>query len=69
MSSVEARRSSQEFEQIKARRFERFNRCFEHVAVAIDHIYKRLCRNSSAQARTHTLHTLTHTTHTDSHTQ
>uniref|UniRef100_A0A8C5FVX0 SMC hinge domain-containing protein n=1 Tax=Gadus morhua TaxID=8049 RepID=A0A8C5FVX0_GADMO len=49
-SSSAARKSSQEFELIKTQRFHRFNRCFEHVAIAIDQIYKRLCRNTSAQA-------------------
>ncbi|CAL8360111.1 unnamed protein product [Lota lota] len=49
-SSMAARKISQEFEQIKAQRFHRFNQCFEHVVVAIDQIYKRLCRNTSAQA-------------------
>lgn len=43
------RKCSQEFEQVKFQRCQRFNRCFEHVSVVIDHIYKRLCRNSSAQ--------------------
>uniref|UniRef100_A0A665WP46 Structural maintenance of chromosomes protein 1B-like n=1 Tax=Echeneis naucrates TaxID=173247 RepID=A0A665WP46_ECHNA len=41
---------SQEFEQIKAQRFQLFSQCFEHVSVIIDRIYKRICRNSSAQA-------------------
>ncbi|XP_074839795.1 structural maintenance of chromosomes protein 1B isoform X1 [Carettochelys insculpta] len=49
-SRREARICRQEFEQIKKRRFERFSQCFEHVSVAIDQIYKKLCRNSSAQA-------------------
>ncbi|KAK0150277.1 Structural maintenance of chromosomes protein 1B [Merluccius polli] len=49
-SSITARKCGQEFEQIKAQRFHRFNKCFEHVAIAIDQIYKRLCRNTSAQA-------------------
>ena len=53
-SSSAARKSSQEFELIKTQRFHRFNRCFEHVAIAIDQIYKRLCRNTSAQVRIHT---------------
>ncbi|XP_074839796.1 structural maintenance of chromosomes protein 1B isoform X2 [Carettochelys insculpta] len=48
-SRREARICRQEFEQIKKRRFERFSQCFEHVSVAIDQIYKKLCRNSSAQ--------------------
>ncbi|KAM3924841.1 structural maintenance of chromosomes protein 1B [Leptodactylus fuscus] len=39
-----------EFEQVKLRRYELFSQCFEHVSVAIDEIYKKLCRNASAQA-------------------
>ncbi|XP_068134304.1 structural maintenance of chromosomes protein 1B [Hyperolius riggenbachi] len=39
-----------EFEQVKQKRYELFSQCFEHVSVAIDQIYKRLCRNASAQA-------------------
>ncbi|XP_078250287.1 structural maintenance of chromosomes protein 1B isoform X2 [Pogona vitticeps] len=46
----EARLCRQEFEKVKKRRYERFSQCFEHVSVAIDQIYKKLCRNSSAQA-------------------
>ncbi|XP_039344776.1 structural maintenance of chromosomes protein 1B isoform X3 [Mauremys reevesii] len=49
-SRREARICRQEFEQIKKRRYERFSQCFEHVSVAIDQIYKKLCRNSCAQA-------------------
>uniref|UniRef100_A0A8C7YJY8 Structural maintenance of chromosomes 1B n=1 Tax=Oryzias sinensis TaxID=183150 RepID=A0A8C7YJY8_9TELE len=45
-----ARKCSQEFEQVKAQRFHRFSRCLEHVSVVIDQIYKRICKNSSAQA-------------------
>ncbi|KAG8142754.1 hypothetical protein E2320_005954 [Naja naja] len=40
----------QEFEKVKKERYERFSQCFEHVSVAIDQIYKKLCRNNSAQA-------------------
>lgn len=43
------RKCNQEFEQVKSQRFHRFSKCFEHVSVVIDQIYKRLCRNSSAQ--------------------
>ncbi|KAM8893216.1 structural maintenance of chromosomes protein 1B [Spinachia spinachia] len=50
VSARAARKCSQEFEQVKARRFSLFSRCFEHVCVVIDQIYKRMCRNSSAQA-------------------
>ncbi|XP_056373472.1 structural maintenance of chromosomes protein 1B [Hyla sarda] len=39
-----------EFEQVKHRRYELFSQCFEHVSLAIDEIYKKLCRNASAQA-------------------
>lgn len=46
------RKCSQEFEQVKFQRCQRFNKCFEHVSVVIDQIYKRLCRNSSAQVGT-----------------
>ncbi|KAK2842674.1 hypothetical protein Q5P01_012874 [Channa striata] len=49
-STKAAKRCSQEFEQVKAQRFHLFSQCFEHVCVVIDQIYKRLCRNSSAQA-------------------
>ncbi|XP_039197341.1 structural maintenance of chromosomes protein 1B isoform X3 [Crotalus tigris] len=46
----EARLCRQEFEKVKKKRYERFSQCFEHVSVAIDQIYKKLSRNSSAQA-------------------
>ncbi|XP_014735851.1 PREDICTED: structural maintenance of chromosomes protein 1B [Sturnus vulgaris] len=49
-SRKEARICKQEFEEVKKRRYELFIRCFEHASIAIDKIYKRLCRNSSAQA-------------------
>ncbi|XP_063998909.1 structural maintenance of chromosomes protein 1B [Pogoniulus pusillus] len=49
-SRKEARACKLEFEQVKQRRYERFSRCFEHASVAIDQIYKKLCRSSSAQA-------------------
>ncbi|KAM9388097.1 structural maintenance of chromosomes protein 1B [Phaethornis superciliosus] len=49
-SRKEARKCKQEFEQVKKRRFELFSQCFEHASIAIDKIYKKLCRNSSAQA-------------------
>ncbi|XP_074128259.1 structural maintenance of chromosomes protein 1B isoform X2 [Sminthopsis crassicaudata] len=49
-SRKEARICRQEFEQVKKRRYDLFSQCFEHVSVSIDHIYKKLCRNSSAQA-------------------
>nr|XP_015208801.1 PREDICTED: structural maintenance of chromosomes protein 1B [Lepisosteus oculatus] len=45
-----ANKARLEFEQVKARRYQLFSQCFEHVCVAIDQIYKRLCRNTSAQA-------------------
>ncbi|XP_009093352.2 structural maintenance of chromosomes protein 1B [Serinus canaria] len=49
-SRKEARICKQEFEEVKKRRYELFSRCFEHASIAIDRIYKKLCRNSSAQA-------------------
>ncbi|NXG21323.1 SMC1B protein, partial [Grallaria varia] len=49
-SRKEARICKQEFEEVKKRRYELFSRCFEHASIAIDRIYKQLCRNSSAQA-------------------
>uniref|UniRef100_A0A671TX45 Structural maintenance of chromosomes 1B n=1 Tax=Sparus aurata TaxID=8175 RepID=A0A671TX45_SPAAU len=49
-STRAARKCSQEFEQVKSQRFHLFSQCFEHVSVVIDQIYKRICRNSSAQA-------------------
>ncbi|XP_041854155.1 structural maintenance of chromosomes protein 1B [Melanotaenia boesemani] len=49
-STRAARKCSKEFEGVKAQRSHHFNRCFEHVCVVIDQIYKRICRNSSAQA-------------------
>uniref|UniRef100_UPI0037E7EC47 structural maintenance of chromosomes protein 1B n=1 Tax=Semicossyphus pulcher TaxID=241346 RepID=UPI0037E7EC47 len=49
-STRAVRKCSQEFEQVKAQRFQLFSQCFEHVSVVIDQIYKRICTNSSAQA-------------------
>ncbi|XP_068459885.1 structural maintenance of chromosomes protein 1B [Clinocottus analis] len=49
-STRAARKCSQEFERVKDQRLNLFNRCFDHVCVVIDHIYKRICRNNSAQA-------------------
>ncbi|XP_070827903.1 structural maintenance of chromosomes protein 1B [Chaetodon trifascialis] len=49
-STRAARNCSQEFEQVKSQRFHLFSQCFDHVSVVIDQIYKRICRNSSAQA-------------------
>ncbi|XP_004380065.1 structural maintenance of chromosomes protein 1B isoform X2 [Trichechus manatus latirostris] len=48
-SRKEARMCRQEFEQVKKRRYDLFSQCFEHVSVSIDQIYKKLCRNNSAQ--------------------
>ncbi|KAM9376219.1 structural maintenance of chromosomes protein 1B [Pholidichthys leucotaenia] len=45
-----AKKCNKDFEQVKALRTHLFNQCFEHVCVVIDQIYKRICRNSSAQA-------------------
>lgn len=53
-SSKVVKNCHQEFEQVKSQRFHRFSKCFEHVSVVIDQIYKRMCRNSSAQVRQHT---------------
>ncbi|XP_013880822.1 structural maintenance of chromosomes protein 1B [Austrofundulus limnaeus] len=49
-STRASRKCNQEFEQVKSRRFNLFSQCFEHVSIVIDQIYKRICRNSSAQA-------------------
>ncbi|XP_043084772.1 structural maintenance of chromosomes protein 1B [Puntigrus tetrazona] len=49
-STHTTKKCSQEFEQVKSKRFNLFSQCFEHVSVIIDQIYKKLCRNSSAQA-------------------
>ncbi|XP_008580986.1 PREDICTED: structural maintenance of chromosomes protein 1B [Galeopterus variegatus] len=50
-SRKEARMCRQEFEQVKKRRYDLFShQCFEHVLISIDQIYKKLCRNDSAQA-------------------
>ncbi|MEE6477608.1 hypothetical protein FKM82_011568 [Ascaphus truei] len=49
-SRKKARLCRQQFEQVKHRRYELFSQCFEHVSIAIDQIYKKLCRNASAQA-------------------
>ncbi|KFP71644.1 Structural maintenance of chromosomes protein 1B, partial [Acanthisitta chloris] len=49
-SRKEARMCKQEFEEVKRKRYELFSSCFEHASLAIDKVYKKLCRNSSAQA-------------------
>uniref|UniRef100_A0A8C2PYE7 Structural maintenance of chromosomes 1B n=1 Tax=Cyprinus carpio TaxID=7962 RepID=A0A8C2PYE7_CYPCA len=49
-STHTTKKCSQEFEQVKSKRFHLFSQCFEHVSVVIDQIYKKLCRNASAQA-------------------
>ncbi|KAM6151562.1 structural maintenance of chromosomes protein 1B-like [Rhynchocyon petersi] len=49
-SRREARICKQEFEQVKKRRHDLFSQCFEHVLISVDQIYKKICRNSSAQA-------------------
>ncbi|XP_055419364.1 structural maintenance of chromosomes protein 1B isoform X4 [Bubalus kerabau] len=49
-SRKEARICRQEFEHVKKRRYDLFNQCFEHISISIDQIYKKLCRNNSAQA-------------------
>ncbi|XP_064418044.1 structural maintenance of chromosomes protein 1B [Latimeria chalumnae] len=48
-SRRKARVCRQEFERVKRKRYELFIQCFEHVSVAVDQIYKKLCRNTSAQ--------------------
>ncbi|KAL2080887.1 hypothetical protein ACEWY4_022740 [Coilia grayii] len=45
-----ARHRCHEFEQVKVKRFRLFSQCFEQVCVSVDQIYKRMCRNNSAQA-------------------
>ncbi|RZF46730.1 hypothetical protein LSTR_LSTR002593 [Laodelphax striatellus] len=45
-----AKKAKQAFAKIKMERFEKFQKCFEHVANEIDNIYKSLARNQSAQA-------------------
>ncbi|KAM9815022.1 structural maintenance of chromosomes protein 1B [Syngnathus typhle] len=49
-STFVTRKCQQEFEEVKAKRFHLFSHCFDHVSSVIDSIYKRLCRNKSAQA-------------------
>ncbi|XP_051545769.1 structural maintenance of chromosomes protein 1B [Myxocyprinus asiaticus] len=49
-STQTTKKCCQEFEQVKAKRFHLFSQCFEQVSVIIDQIYKKLCRNASAQA-------------------
>ncbi|ROL51620.1 Structural maintenance of chromosomes protein 1B [Anabarilius grahami] len=49
-STHTTKKCSQEFEQVKAKRFHLFSQCFERVSIVIDQIYKNLCRNASAQA-------------------
>lgn len=48
-STRAARKCSQEFEQVKSQRLQLFVGCLEHVSTVIDRIYKRICRNDSAQ--------------------
>ncbi|NWI52194.1 SMC1B protein, partial [Calyptomena viridis] len=49
-SRKQARICKQEFEEVKKKRYDLFSQCFEHASIAIDRIYKQLCRNSGAQA-------------------
>uniref|UniRef100_A0A669ESW3 Structural maintenance of chromosomes protein n=1 Tax=Oreochromis niloticus TaxID=8128 RepID=A0A669ESW3_ORENI len=49
-STKAARKCNQEFQQVRSQRLHLFSQCFEHVSVVIDQIYKRICRNNSAQA-------------------
>ena len=45
-----AKKAQITFEKIQKERYDKFDRCFRHVADNIDEIYKGLCQNSSAQA-------------------
>merc|ERR1712018_314333 len=45
-----AEAAKQNFERVKAERYDLFMACFEHVSNTIDGIYKSLARNQSAQA-------------------
>ncbi|KAM3610055.1 uncharacterized protein V6R79_024523 [Siganus canaliculatus] len=49
-STREVRKCTREFQQVKTQRFRLFSECFEHMCDVTDQIYKRICRNSSAQA-------------------
>ncbi|XP_069759613.1 structural maintenance of chromosomes protein 1B-like isoform X2 [Narcine bancroftii] len=49
-SRKKARICRQDFENVKKRRYDLFNHCFEHVSIKLDQIYKMMCQNSSAQA-------------------
>nr|XP_004564522.3 structural maintenance of chromosomes protein 1B [Maylandia zebra] len=49
-STKAARKCNQEFQQVRSQRLHLFSQCFEHVSVIIDQVYKRICRNNSAQA-------------------
>ncbi|XP_077373299.1 structural maintenance of chromosomes protein 1B [Festucalex cinctus] len=49
-STFATRKCQQEFEEVKAKRYRLFSQCFDHVSDVIDSIYKRICRNKSAQA-------------------
>uniref|UniRef100_A0A3Q2VSC9 Structural maintenance of chromosomes protein n=1 Tax=Haplochromis burtoni TaxID=8153 RepID=A0A3Q2VSC9_HAPBU len=49
-STKTARKCNQEFQQVRSQRLHLFSQCFEHVSVIIDQVYKRICRNNSAQA-------------------
>ncbi|XP_053742034.1 structural maintenance of chromosomes protein 1B isoform X1 [Synchiropus splendidus] len=49
-STRKTRNCSQEFEHVKAQRLSLFCQCFDHVSAVLDQIYKRICRNNSAQA-------------------
>ena len=45
-----ARKAQITFEKIQKERYDKFDKCFRHVADNIDEVYKGLCQNSSAQA-------------------
>ncbi|XP_061679482.1 structural maintenance of chromosomes protein 1B isoform X2 [Syngnathoides biaculeatus] len=48
--AIATRKCEQEFEEVQSKRFQLFSQCFDHVSSVIDSIYKRMCRNNSAQA-------------------
>ncbi|XP_061532831.1 structural maintenance of chromosomes protein 1B [Phycodurus eques] len=48
--AIATRKCEQEFEEVQTKRFQLFSQCFNHVSGVIDSIYKRICRDNSAQA-------------------
>ncbi|XP_057693922.1 structural maintenance of chromosomes protein 1B isoform X2 [Corythoichthys intestinalis] len=49
-ATISARECEYEFGKVKSKRSQLFSKCFDHVSGVIDSIYKRICRNKSAQA-------------------